>query len=436
MFMAWSDYAYEHGPTRVYDMPPAYPVWVARSADRIEAISLPLQCNYPPLSTMVFWGQGLLWHQLDDQVARGEVTRRNARGQIETVSARSRIINTPTSRFVNAIAGILADLLLAWGVLHLVRALLPRASPTLEIVGFALTALAPPIVIDSAFWSQSDSWVTSLLVWVVVHLLRGRFWMAGGIFGAALLIKAQALILLPTLGFACVVPALRAGGHPRDAWVAARAVATGALLVILSIGLPFSLAAPASTSWIERAYVQPVLEQYPYTTTKAFNLWWLEGAAFERPGVLRDSHARVFGVTKDTIGRGLLALGVLLSMAAAARRFGADPAATVAVAFLVSLAAFVLPTRVKARYIYYCLPFLIAMALRFRPWRVALAGILIVATAELTWNLWYDVGAPMAQALSVGLAGVSVLALVYAWAALLVNAWGADANDARPGHST
>ena len=55
MFMAWSDYTYEHGPTRVYDMPPAYPVWVAREGEHVEAMSIPLRCNYPPLSTLVFW---------------------------------------------------------------------------------------------------------------------------------------------------------------------------------------------------------------------------------------------------------------------------------------------------------------------------------------------------------------------------------------------
>ncbi len=419
MFMAWSDYAYEHGPTRAYDMPRGHPVWVARGAGKVEAVSVPLQCNYPPLSTLVFWLQGFLWHQLDDQVATGHVTRRGARGQPETLPVRSRIINTTVSRFVNALAGILADLVLAWGVLHLVRGLLPRASPTLEIAGFALTALAPPIVIDSAFWSQSDSWVTAVVVWVVVCALRRRFWIAGGLYGAALMLKAQALIFAPVLAFACAAHALRPGGSPRDAWPAFRAGSIGALLVIASSALPFSLGKD-STSWVERAYVQPVLEQYPYTTTKAFNLWWLEGAAREQPGALRDSRARVGGLTKDTIGRGLLALGVLISVVAATRRFGVDPAATVAIASLVSLAAFVLPTRVKARYIYYCLPFLIAMALRFRPWRVALGGLLILATAELTWNLWYDIGSPGAQALSVGLASLSVLVLVYSWAALLV----------------
>ena len=64
-----------------------------------------------------------MWHQLDDEVVTGWVTRRTLAGAIETVPVRSRLINTRISRLVNALPGVLADLLLAWGVLRLVRQL-------------------------------------------------------------------------------------------------------------------------------------------------------------------------------------------------------------------------------------------------------------------------------------------------------------------------
>lgn len=425
MFMAWSDYAYTHGPTRVYDMPRGSPVWVARAPGRVEAVSLPLACNYPPLATLVFWLQGWLWHHLDDDVVHGYAVRADQQGRAEQVPVVSRVINTRTSRFVNALAGILADLLLALGVVGLVRTLRgDRAPPGLALAAFALTALAPPIVIDAAFWSQSDSWVACLMVWSILQATRGRFAWAGAIYGAALLVKAQALLLGPALLFACAMRGLGPAGTVGRAWTAARATALGALVVILAVALPFSAAGTrgpdgALPSWVERAYLEPVLEQYPYTTTMAFNAWWLEAAvAADVPGTLRDARARVLGVSKDGLGRGALALAVLLAVALAARRFGADPAATVALAAVVCLAAFVLPTRVKARYVYYCLPFLIAMAVHLRPWRVPLAAMLVVATAELTWNLWYDPTAAPARALAVALASCSVGALAWALGAL------------------
>jgi hypothetical protein len=175
-----------------------------------------------------------------------------------------------------------------------------------------------------------------------------------------------------------------------------------------------------------------MLEQYPYTTTMAFNLWWLEGAAAEGPGKLRDSRAEVAGMSKDTIGRLLFAAGMVAGIALSIRRFGWGPTAWVAAAFLVTLAAFVLPTRVKARYIYYCLPFAIVMGIRFRPWLPVLAGVLVVATFELTWSLWFTAAAPGARLLSVGLAAFSVLSLGYALAALVLAATTRRAQD----HST
>jgi hypothetical protein len=262
------------------------------------------------------------------------------------------------------------------------------------------------------------------MVWSILQAIRGRFAWAGTIYGAALLVKAQALLLGPALLFVCAVRGLGAAGTIGRAWTATRAVALGALVVMLAVALPFSAAGTrdrgsALPRWVERAYVEPVLEQYPYTTTMAFNAWWLEAAvAADVPGKLRDARARVLGVSKDALGRGALALVVLLAVVLAARRFGTDPAATVALAAVVCLAAFVLPTRVKARYVYYGLPFLIAMAVHLRSWRVPLAAMLVVATAELTWNLWYDPGSAPARTLSVILASCSVGALAWALAAL------------------
>ena len=422
MFMAWSAQAYEHGPRAAYDLPVGHPVWVRVPPEmRVAPKAVPLACNYPPLATVVFWLQGMLWHALDDQVGTGSVTRVGADGRPETVAVRSRVVNTTTSRLVNALPGVVADLGMAWGVLHLVRILAGGAAPGLEVLAFGLVALAPPMVLDAAFWSQSDSWVSCVLVWCLVAALRARFTTAGLLYGAALMLKAQAVLLAPALAFVGLALAHGPGGSAARAWRASGAALLGAVAVVAAVAAPFSLGRGAGldATWLRRAYLEPVLEQYPYTTTKAFNLWWLEGAAAGEPGALRDARARVLGMTKDTLGRLLLAAGILAGAALAARRFGWTPAACVAVAFLAAFAAFVLPTRVKARYVYYGLPFLIAAALHFPPWRPALAGLLVVATFELTWNLWWTAGDAAAGLLATALAAATTGLYLYSLAALV-----------------
>jgi hypothetical protein len=442
MFMTWSDWAYEHGPTRVYEQPAGHLVWVRKPPDAsgtrpVEAIALPMRCNYPPLATAIFWLQGWLWHRLDHEVVTGYALRRTAAGGTETVPVASRVVNTTTSRFVNALAGIVADLLLAVGVTRLVRAVAGRPAPAVEVLAFALALLAPPMVLDSAFWSQSDGWIACVLVWCMVSLVRGRFVAAGILYGAGLMLKAQAVLLAPVLLFVGVALTRGEHGSLAHAWRAGRAFALGALAAAALVALPFTIdrdAGPGSSfAWLERAYVEPMLEQYPYTTTMAFNLWWLEGAAADTPGKLRDARAEVAGMSKDTIGRLLLAAGIVAGIALSIRRFGWGPTAWVAAAFLVTFAAFVLPTRVKARYVYYCLPFAIVMAAHFRPWVPALVGLMVVATFELTWNLWFTAAAAGARQLSVGLAALSVLSFGYALAALVATrAASARASD----HST
>ena len=57
-------------------------------------------------------------------------------------------------------------------------------------------------------------------------------------------------------------------------------------------------------------------------------------------------------------------------------------------AYLITLAAFVLPTGVHERYIYYCIPLAIALAVHNRLWIAPLLALLIVGTAEMLSYKW------------------------------------------------
>src|SRR5690606_26405601 len=130
----------------------------------------------------------------------------------------SRVANTPTARFVAALPGMLLDLVLACGVAALVAGL--RGAPRWGVPaprGRALTLLSPPIFLDSSFWNQVDSWVAAPLVWTTAFLLRDRFKLAGLAYGAALVLKPQAILLGPVLAFVAVALWWGPGGSLRRA---------------------------------------------------------------------------------------------------------------------------------------------------------------------------------------------------------------------------
>src|SRR5262249_42866357 len=105
--MAWSDYAFEHGPHHIYDFPEKSGIVVRMRDPRTGRLAnvgkvVPHACNYPPAAAYVFWFQGALWHAVDSQIvtAPADPFTRQALGQTQVSS---RVIDTPGSRFVQAL---------------------------------------------------------------------------------------------------------------------------------------------------------------------------------------------------------------------------------------------------------------------------------------------------------------------------------------------
>lgn len=67
----------------------------------------------------------------------------------------------------------------------------------LAILGFAAILFAPTIILNGAYWGQSDVIFTSLLVASVYFLVRGRNAISLLLFGIAFAIKAQAVFIFP-----------------------------------------------------------------------------------------------------------------------------------------------------------------------------------------------------------------------------------------------
>lgn len=90
------------------------------------------------------------------------------------------------------------DILSAALVYRIVRVQQPEGtSPLLAALIFWV---APTIMINSAFWGQTDSLYTSFLLLTVLLLLKERPMPAFFAFGLAFAIKAQAVLLAPFLG--------------------------------------------------------------------------------------------------------------------------------------------------------------------------------------------------------------------------------------------
>jgi hypothetical protein len=244
--------------------------------------------------------------------------------------------------------------------------------------------------------------------------------------------KAQAILLAPVLAYVFLAQVFVHGGSLRQAlrmWPAALAAATTVVL----IASPFVIGDHYDPEggwqrWFQRSYVEPIREQFPYSTVRAFNVWWLDFVAHDQEAAALQPQAAVLGVAKGTLGHLLLACAVLAGGVLCARRWRWEPASWPAFAFVVMFAAFVLPTRVHERYIYYCLPFLVSSAVVFHRWIPLIVTLFLVGGFEMTWYMWLaDANAsldapaqsPGATAWSTVLAVLTVSSLVYALIALL-----------------
>ncbi len=451
--MGWSTYAFEHGVWHIYDLPPHQPlVVVARDRRTGRVIRDPRTgrprygiqfnahpCNYPPASAYLFWLQGAIWHALDHDVVTLRPSPQFRRRYDTPAEIRSRAVNTHASRFADAFPGLVFDLLLAWGVAALVgqiggRGRLRRA------LAFAITYVAPPMFLDSAFWNQADAWITCLLVWTLVMLLRRRLTWAGVLYGLALMTKPQAILLAPVLVYIFAAMALGPGGSWRRAAALWKSVAA-AVVTVAVIAAPFMIADARSDTnpdgalrWFHRSYIETIGKPaYERTTLSAFNLWWLDLLAHGRPQTPADVRAAwdvnrtVLGLRKATAGKLLLGLAIVLAWSLGGWRRRWEPDSWVACAMLVLLAAFTLPTSVHERYVYYCIPFAIALAVSRPRWIVPLAALLLVGTFEMTSFRWasYPVrifapGEPLARNFSLLLALLTVASLLYGYVALFV----------------
>ncbi len=107
------------------------------------------------------------------------------------------------------VVSALGDLGLALSVFALLRSV---HRPMLVSVSGALAVLyIPTVLLNSAFWGQSDAFYTAFLIWSVALAVRDRHVAAWLVFGVALAFKLQAVFLLPMLVAVWLI-------RPRERW--------------------------------------------------------------------------------------------------------------------------------------------------------------------------------------------------------------------------
>lgn len=333
-YVIWSAQAERAGVLSLYsELPPEGRIWMAsagRSVRPAEEWDGRQICNYPPLAGYLFAVEGTVLGLFQDDAA---------------------VSNMRAARVVYSLPSFLGDVLLALGCLAIVRL---RGGPMAGAVSAAVVFCAPPVVIDSARWGQTDSWVLAPAVWMVWMMMR-RQWMGAGIlWGVALGLKTQAILLAPIWMFAVLVDRER------------RRIIVGMMAapaVLLVVALPFMFA--SGWAWLRESYVENLFEAYKLTTLKAFNVWYLDLLLCEND----DASVRLLGLEKDLWGKILLGVGVLASGVLAWRSSGRLDDRLLRFAGALLLCAVILPTRVHERYILLPIPFLIcAAAMQRRLW--------------------------------------------------------------------
>ncbi|MCK4657996.1 MAG: hypothetical protein KAV82_00605 [Phycisphaerae bacterium] len=352
-YVRWGVLMHEEGFAALYDHPPRETLMCDRKAGACGVAHHPKHfirraCNYPPLAGWVLYAQIEVLRWFDPSMAS----------------------NTVAARVIYAWLSMIGDCLIAAGCFVIVRRF---GSALAGAVAFAVILLAPPFVIDSARWTQTDSWVLAPLVWAVWAMLSRRWLTAGLLWGVALGLKTQGILLAPVCGFAFIL------GPQRPRMVLAGLLA---VMVLFLASIPFTL--HSGLKWFEEAYVNNLVGLYKDTTLKAFNVWYVDLLLCEN----LDASLKLLGLEKDTWGKFLLATVMFGSAILLIRRRACYRSAILTFTAATLLAAVLLPTRVHERYIILPIPFLVMAAMwRPRMW-LALVPFLAAASVQMTALDW------------------------------------------------
>lgn len=332
--------------------------------------------DYPPGYLTVLWPVGLLANALAP-LAGGDAG-----------AAAGALIKIPPILADLAVGYLLYRIAVGW--------LAPRRDALrLGLLAAALYLFNPVTWYDSALWGQVDAVGALVVLAAIALLISGWSEGAAGMAVLAGLIKPQfGLVLAPVVAVVLLRRHLfRPGSGPRPArfvgrlhawlvrqqgpWRLVSSATVGALVLLVFL-VPFGLDVPG---FVE--LVRNTAGGYPYLTVNAYNPWALVGAGGEQAFALSgtwppDTGQFLLGVPAVVIGGLLLLAGGIVGLVRLAVRD--DTRSIVLVVAYLSLAFFILPTRVHERYLFPVFAVLPLLAVRDRRWLIA---TVVLATASI-----------------------------------------------------
>ncbi len=264
---------------------------------------------------------------------------------------------------------------MGWGCYAIVKHFRSGAAP---LAALGAVMLVPPFWIDSVHWGQTDSWVLAPMVWMVWAILRRRWIGAGILWGIALGLKPQAILIGPLWLFALLL------FRPRKRILLMAPIAG---LILLLGSIPFML--HSGMKWFECSYYGNLVVKHNLTTLKAFNIWYVDLLLSGNPDVSQTW----WGLSKDLWGKVFLAVALAVGGGLIWRRRNLGEVRLITFAAWLMLAVVIFPTRVHERYILLPLPFLIILGCLFSRLWIPLAGFILAACFQMTSLEWLRVPA-------------------------------------------
>ncbi len=316
----------------------SYQAWAARVADVGPAKTYVkgFFIDYPPGYLYALWAAGWL--------------------------VRSLGLSGVAQRMVVESPALIADFLAGWVLYAAVRRTGSRASAYGAMLIFALN---PAALFDTVVWGQSDSLLALVMLTSALAVLDSRYGLAWALGAVALLIKPQALMYLPVLGFWTLYRA------PLKTWF----LSAGSFLGTWVIGLvPFQVG--HKWGWIFSLYYSTAA-YYHETSVNAFNLMALLG------GLRQSDSTPVLGIPAFYVGMALLV--PLYAIIAWALARDNSRRGLLLASFVAIFGFFMLAPRMHERYLYPALVFLAPLAVE----EATMAALFALLTITFLVNLAY-----------------------------------------------
>lgn len=303
-------------------------------------------------------------------------------------------------------------------------------SPATGVFAAALYLFNPAPIFLASVWGQWDALSAFFALAALWLVLRGNVVGALPTLAYAALIKPQFVVLAPFFALAYLrqsfvvpdkCPALDGGAaeeyvRPRS-FVRLLIAAAAAVGVVILVCLPFDVGLPPlETRWNLLDLALGSWSVHPYTSVNALNLWATPLAGIGRP----DDVTVLFGLPARSWGTLLLVVAYATTRVLFWRR-GSDRVLVWA-CLAMSLALFVLPTRIHERYLLPAVVFAAAVAAIAPGLRWLYVGLSALLLGNVVWVYRIghdDFGLPFLPAdapwvVAASLAGVAMLLYVLA----------------------